>query len=135
MAAPGGRHRVDDRPKFRLRIRFVRISADIDRIWTNRAPLKSGDSQLFNGEGLVSIRPISAEIWRRESRAFGREAEPPQGTQLPNLGQNRGVVHEWHMARCHEAKRTSKMNSAPRETAIPHLSGVDDRCIPPQPLA
>ena len=52
--------------------RFVRISTNIHRISINRAPLKSGDSQLFNGEGLVSIRPISAEIWRRESRAFGR---------------------------------------------------------------
>ena len=28
--------------------------------------MKSGDSQLFNGEGLVSIRPISAEIWPRQ---------------------------------------------------------------------
>ena len=43
----GGRHRVDDRPKFRRRLCLDRISADIDRIWTNRAPLKSGDSQLF----------------------------------------------------------------------------------------
>ena len=52
---------------------FAPSSTDMDRISTNRAPLKSGDSQLFNGEGLVRIRSISAEIWRGESGTCGRE--------------------------------------------------------------
>ena len=67
MAAPPEGAAIGSIPdSFRPRIRFVRISTDIDRIRTNRAPLKSGDSQLFNGEGLVQIRSISAEIWPYE---------------------------------------------------------------------